>query len=257
MKNHLYLAFVLTFVFLATSQAQITYVDATDGVSGNTAIAPSAGGGVFNGVVPETSTPNDGLWDKRAFANNATIFQNSGTNSNVDTNAVRLATTISGLAPGTYDVYVYFWTDSARMWRIGASLSDSPGQLPLYMTDPVTGPSPGVVQYYDGPIFTTVMSSTLEPNPFTTDVMIADGNRYLLQAWLGAVTGTSFTVYIEGDRNMQSLFQRTWYDGVGYSAVPEPSTLALLVMGVLPWHRTIKRRGVSAAKVTRCRREAI
>jgi hypothetical protein len=239
MRINLLLALVLSFVSLATCTAQITYIDATDGLSGNTVIAPSAGGGVFNGV-PQTSTPNDGLWDKRAFANGATIFQNAGTNANVDVNAVRLATTVNGLAPDTYNVYVYFWTDGALMWRIGASLSDSPGQLPLYMTD-FSDPPPDVVRYYNDPFIPAVpvMSSGLSPNPFTTDVMIAEGNRVLLQAWLGTVTGSSFTVYIEGDHNMLNHFQRTWYDGLGYSAVPEPSTMSLCLFGVLGclWRR--------------------
>jgi hypothetical protein len=206
------------------ASAQIIYVDATEGAAGNTAIAPSAGGGVFTSI-PQSNTANDGLWDGRAFGNSATIFQNAGTTAGVDTNAVRLATSVSGLTADSYNVYVYFWTDNSPTWRIGASLTDAPGQLPLFQ-----GGGAGVTQFYTGSD-ATVLSSTLSPNPFTTSVMIAEGNRRLLQGYLGTFTGTSFSVFIEGDRAMTGQNQRTWYDGIGYSVVPEPSSFALLGLG--------------------------
>ena len=214
---------------VSTASAQIVYVDATDGAAGNTAIAPSAGGGVFTPVQPPgTQGPaNDGLWDVRAFGNNASIYQNAGTGAGVDTNAVRLATSVSGLPLNSYDVYVYFWTDSSLNWRIGASLNDTPGQLMLYQAG-----GADVTQFYSG-ADATVFSSTLSPNPFTADVMVAEGNRRLLQAHLGSVTGTGFSVFVEGDLSMTSFDQRTWYDGIGYAVVPEPASAALFGLGAL------------------------
>jgi len=227
MKHHLRLAACLAVVSLvSTASAQlITYVDATDGVAGNTAIAPSAGGGVFTGI-PQSNTANDGLWDLRAFGNSATIFQNAGTTANVDTNAVRLVTSVGGLSLNTYNVYVYFWTDNSPTWRIGASLSDSVGQLTLYQ-----GGNAGVTQFYTG-ADATVLSTALAQNPFTTGVMVGEGNRRLLQASLGTVTGTGFSIFMEGDRLMTGQMQRTWIDGVGYSIVPEPASAALLGLSV-------------------------
>ena len=214
----------LVAALMATSvaQADIIYVDAADTASGNTTLAA---GGVFTGIA-QSNTPNDGEWDKRAFGNGATIFQNAGTTAGVDTNAVRLATSVSGLAPDTYNAYAYFWSDNSTTWRLGASLTDDVGQLTVYQPGDA-----GVSQYYTGGD-ATVLSSSLGVNPFTTDVMIAEGNRRLYEVSLGTFTGTGFTVFIEGDSSMTGQDQRTWYDGIGYSVVPEPSTLALAGLGL-------------------------
>ncbi len=216
--------------------AATTYVDATDTASGNTAIAPSAGGGTFTGVA-QSNTANDGLWDLRAFGNGATIFQNAGTTAGVDVNAVRLVTTVSGLAFDTYQVYAYFWTDNSPTWRLGASLTDGVGQLPLFKAGDA-----GVTQFYTG-ADATVNSTTLSVNPFTTSVVVAEGNRRLLQASLGTVTGTSIQVFIEGDRSMTGQDQRTWYEGIGYAAVvPEPSTAMLGLTGLAMLGAVVRRR---------------
>jgi hypothetical protein len=222
-----FLGGVFAVALVSTASAQITYVDAIDGV--NTFKAPSAGGGLPFAVTPfgTQGTANDGLWDARAFGNSATIFQNASAGANQDTNAVRLATSVSGLSLGTYEVYVYFWSDNSPLWRIGASLSDSAGQLSLSKPGDA-----GVNQFYTGSD-ATVFSTALALNPFTTGVMVAEGNRRLYQVSLGTVTGTGFSAYIEGDRTMTLQNQRTWYDGVGYSIVPEPATGAILGLGAL------------------------
>ena len=225
---------------VAHASAAITYVDATDGAAGNTAVAPSAGGGVFNtsGALNNQGPANDGLWDVRAFANNTTIYQNVGTGANSD-NAQRLVTT-TGLASGTYNVYAYFWSDNSNMWRIRADLADtSPGDLPLYMPG-----GAGVTQFYTG-ADATVLSDTLAPNPFTTPVMIAEGNRRLYQASLGQVTGTSISVYID-DGPATVFNERTWYDGIGYELIPEPASLSLLVMAGIGIAMSARRRSRAA-----------
>jgi hypothetical protein len=223
--------------FSAQAAAAIVYVDATDGASGNTAVAPSAGGGVFNpsGAVGSQGPGGDGLWDLRAFGNNATIYQNASS-GNID-NAQRLATSVSGLPAGMYNVYAYFWSDTSN-WRLGAALADGPGNLPLYTFQPL---SPGVVQYYTG-ADATVLSSSLSPNPFTTGVMIGEGNRRLLQIPLGTVTGSGFTVYADDDPMQADSNQRTWYDGVGYERVPEPATAMLFALALGAWARCRNRR---------------
>lgn len=212
------------------AQFPITYVDITDGPTGNTLQFTNGVWGIWEGV-PQTSTPNDGLWDERAFGNFGTIYQNAGVGAGVDTVAPRLRTTINVPEPPPgqyYNVYVLFWTDTSFGWRVGASLSDDPGQLPLYMAS-----TPGVTQFYTGPD-ATVFSDTLSVNPFTTPVMIAEGNRRLLMTpSLGQVTGSTITVYMEPDRNQQNVNERTWLDGIGYQLVPEPSPHALLGLGAL------------------------
>lgn len=209
----------------ASAPAAIQYVDATDGSGGNTAVAPSAGGGVFNpsGAINNQGPAGDGLWDLRAFANNATIYQNASTSAT--DNAQRLVTSVN-VPQGTYDVYTYFWSDSSNNWRMGASLTDEAGDLPLYLPG-----DPGVVQFYSG-ADATVFSSSLAPNPFASDVMIAEGNRRLYQIPMGQVTGTSITVYIDDSPNQASQDERTWYDGIGYGVIPEPASLGLLCIGL-------------------------
>lgn len=214
--------------------AQITYVDATDGSSGNTAVAPSAGGGVFNtsGALNSQGPGGDGLWDVRAFGNNATIYQNASSGNTDD--AQRLVTSVN-VPLATYDVYAYFWVDSSD-WRLGASLADEAGDLPLYSRN-----SPEVIRYYDG-ADATVFSSSLGANPFTSDVMVAEGNRRLYQAPLGRVTDSTIAVYIDDVPNQPDSNQRTWYDGIGYQRIPEPSTMALIGLASLGLLASRRRR---------------
>ena len=221
---------VLATALIGPAVAQkITYVDATHGTNGNTVVAPSAGGGVFNpaGAIGTQGPGGDGLWDLRAFGNNATIYQNASA-GNVD-NAQRLATTVTGLSLNTYNVYAFFWSDTSS-WRMGAALNSDPaGPLTLNQANPTT---PGVVQYYTGGD-ATFLSSSLAVNPFATGVMVGEGNRRLYGISLGTVTGAGFTVVIDDSPAQADQNQRTWYDGVGYSVVPEPSSVALFAVAGL------------------------
>src|SRR5262245_52374801 len=107
-----------------TAQGAIIYVDVTDGVSGNTMTFTNGAWQTWNAFNGQTSANNDGIWDKRAFGNSATIYQNAA-NALVDTNATRLRTTVTVPAPGVsqyYNVYALFWTDSSTTWRVGAAI---------------------------------------------------------------------------------------------------------------------------------------
>jgi hypothetical protein len=85
----------------------------------------------------------------------------------------------------------------------------------------------------DLPLFdqTSPLANTLT---FTSSVLTTEGNRNLLSASLGvAVADGSGQVVVYADDNAAGLTSgenRTWYDGVGYEAVPEPSS-ALLALG--------------------------
>lgn len=207
----------------AYASAEIAYVDATHGASGNTTLVGGAQWDPLTGG--DQGTADDGVWAERAFGNSATIYQNAATGST--DNAHRLQTNVSGLGAGVYNVYAYFWSDTSNGWRIQASLTDNPGgDLPLY-----TPTTTGVVQYYTG-ADATVFSSTLAPNPFTSDVMIGEGNRRLYQASLGQVNGTSLTVFIDDSSMQADQNERTWFDGVGYELVPEPASLALAAFAI-------------------------
>jgi hypothetical protein len=213
---------------MSHSYAAIVYVDATHGSSGNTAVAPSAGGGVFNPsrALNNQGPANDGLWDVRGFGNGTTIYQNAGTTAAVD-NAQRLVTTAT-VPAGTYNVYAYFWSDSSNSWRLRAGLTDPGTELPLYLPG-----DPGVTQFYTG-ADATVFSTTLLPNPFTSSVMIAEGNRRFFQIALGTVSGSSIGVYADDFGAAQTAFnERSWYDGIGYELIPEPTSLALFGASLL------------------------
>src|SRR6516162_2548122 len=100
-KHHVktFTAFAALVMLGGTAQAAISYVDVTDGVSGNTMTFTNGAWQTWNAFSGQTSVNNDGVWDKRAFGNSATIIQNAGA-SQVDTNATRLRTTVTVPAPG-------------------------------------------------------------------------------------------------------------------------------------------------------------
>jgi hypothetical protein len=213
-----------------TASAQITYVDATSGVSGNTALAA---GGTFSPPLNAT-TGNDQNWEQRTtFGSGGNIFESNG---EVGTeNAPRLVTTISGLPDGIYDLYAYFWSpgpgDANQQWLLRAGLENSAGDLALYsrattgITTPVT-PDAIATQV------TSTAGFTVAPTTFS------ESGRNLWQASLGqaVVSGGVGTiqVFIDDYANPGTVNNRTWFDGVGYSvsAVPEPSSIALAGLGL-------------------------
>jgi fibronectin type 3 domain-containing protein len=218
-------AMVLAMALSASAQSRITYVEVTDGASGNTRQVATNGTAPWNGTLSAWTAltsggiANDSLWLRRAFGNSATIYENSGAGSQ-DTNATRLVTSIAVGAPGSgqyYNVYGLFWTDTSPTWELGASLTNYPGQLPLYQLS-----TPGVTIFNNDAFVgtSTIYSTNLNPNPFTTPVMISEGNRRLLMTpVLGRATGTNITVYTEPDRGQQGQNQRTWLDGIGYQLI--------------------------------------
>src|SRR4051794_32680510 len=87
----------------------ITYVDATDGPSGNTSLAA---GGVLN--PPRLTTPinNDNQWTNRTFGINNTVFTSNDFSSPSE-DAPGLVTQITGLVPlASYNMFAYTWVDS-------------------------------------------------------------------------------------------------------------------------------------------------
>jgi hypothetical protein len=189
---------------------KITYVDATVGVGGNTALA--AGGG----FTPSAATSGtDGLWRLRTLGNNATAFESGGditaagnaVNGNNE-NTARLATTITGLNSGArYHLYAYFWSaPSAQDWRIRASLTDAPGELPLFSNN---------------------SEPTAVAGDFVTVPLVAEADRLLQQAFLGEAVADGagkITLYVDDDPVARAGIAngwnlRTWYDGVGYAAL--------------------------------------
>jgi len=206
-KKFIYLTFIFMLSLVCTSytSAGIVYVDATEGEGGNTTLAT---GGVFEAVdVGTGGSGADGLWRWRAFSNEGTIYEAGGSwEADLNTeDCPRLVTSIE-VPEGDYVVYVYFWADTAQ-WRIGASLENSEGDLPLYLAnDPNSEATMAVAEDFE------------EPVP-----MLAEGNRNMWQVKLGTTgTTTSIDVYIDDDPNHLTGNSRTWYDGIGYELAQEP-----------------------------------
>jgi hypothetical protein len=212
-----------------TASAQsITYVDATSGVSGNTALAA---GGTFSPPLNGT-TGNDQNWEQRTtFGSSGNIFESNGEVSTE--NAPRLVTTVSGLADGTYDLYAYFWSpgpgDPNQQWLLRAGLVNSGGDLTLY-SRPTTGITTPVTPDAFAIQVTSAAGFTVAPTVFS------ESGRNLWQASLGQAVVSGgvgiVQVFIDDYANPGTVNNRTWYDGVGYAAVPEPSSLALAGLGL-------------------------
>jgi hypothetical protein len=197
---------------------KIIYVDATDGEAGNTTYA-TATGEVFAPTDPGTAGSGaDGLWRKReGYANGGTIYESGGSwEADLNTeDCPRLVTSVD-VPEGSYDVYVYFWADSAQ-WRIQASLENLEGDLPLFLAnDP------------NSEAILAVADDFAEPVP-----MLAEGNRTLWQAYLGTTEVTSaIQVYIDDDPNHITGNSRTWYDGIGYKIAQPPGPKIIYVTSV-------------------------
>ncbi len=193
--------------------AKITYVDATDGETGNTKLA--------SGEVFKATTANSGMdnrWRLRTgFANppgSGTIYEAGGTyGETVNTeDCPRLVTTVSGLPEDTYKVYVYFWSDNSQ-WRIRADLKGTDEQLPLFYSRPISPEE-------EAPTSTSA-AVPAKADDFKAAPLLSEGNRILWQAYLGEVKGTTITVFVDDDPAHKTHSSRTWYDGIGYQAVPE------------------------------------
>lgn len=237
MKTVVGVAMVAAFVAV-TAPADITYVDLT---TSNTEEWDGAAYGVFttSGGLGDQGPSGDGKWDVRAFANDATVYQNAGTSQLDD--AARLKMTVSGLPSETYNVFAYFWSDNSPTWTLTASLTDNPGgDLPLF------SPANADEQWYtggDATVFSDSPSVNGGVNPFTSAVMVGEGNRRLYQVNLGQVTGTEVSVYLDDWSGATAQNQRTWVDGIGYEVVPEPGTLgmfAIFGIALLVFRRSAK-----------------
>ncbi|OHB61438.1 MAG: hypothetical protein A2167_04335 [Planctomycetes bacterium RBG_13_46_10] len=208
------LIFAMVVSTAAVAAEKITYVDATDGNTGNTKLAS---GGVFTPATENSGADN--LWRLRTgFANpsgSGTIYESGGTFSDppgVNTeDCPRLVTTVSGLPEGTYKVYVYFWSDDSN-WRIRADLNGKDTQLPLFYsralsqeTAPIGAPAAALAKAED----------------FKAAPLMSEGNRTLWQGYLGEVKGTTITVFVDDDPAHKTHGCRTWYDGIGYQAVTQ------------------------------------
>lgn len=142
-------------------------------------------------------------------------------------NGPRIVTTVGGLPSNTYNVYVLYWTDQIpNPWRIRAGLTDTTDPLPLFIGGNAPSPSAPVNQ---------------DAGAGDNGTGGAGQGRRLWIASLGQVTGTSIDVYVE-DGPAANNNQRTWYDGIAYAAVPEPSSMAMALASAACVAKFVRRR---------------
>lgn len=183
----------------------ITYIDAVEGSAGNT----FATGGSLDDTSwmhPDTGFASvDGQWKKRPYATNGTVFHSS---TLTDDAQVELTTQITGLADGTYEIWVFFWESSEQNheWNIATGLAS--GATTAYSVDGV------------GDTTAPVLASSLN---FYNPPMLTQSVRSLYGVSLGRVTvGDGATIKVFVDSPLAGGLNRTWYDGVGYAPVAEP-----------------------------------
>lgn len=116
-KSTLTAALVVLTAAVAVAQNPVTYVDAD-----STGPGP---GGVPSGNTADTFLPDSfDFWTVRDFGIGGDLYEYRESNG---PDPIELATTISGLTPGTnYNFYAFFWDDTgAPEWFIDASLGDA------------------------------------------------------------------------------------------------------------------------------------
>jgi hypothetical protein len=146
-----------------------------------------------------TEDDYDNLWHvdaSRSYCENGDVMvSNTATESSPS-----LTTTVTGLANGNYNVYAVYWRHSTDFWCIDAGL--------------VGGAT--IVCDSDG---TPTGNNTI------------DKMEYFKLLGQAQVTDGSFVVNVAEHAGGAN---RAWYDGVSYQrVVPEPSAVALVVMGAL------------------------
>lgn len=204
------------------ASAQITYLDATSGATGNTKEWNGSAYGTFS--PSSASSGTDGFWRLRTgLATSSSVFESAGATGGAQNteDAKRLATTITGLTPGqNYRIYAFFWNaGSPNVWRIQADLTD-PGTatpLTLHTTTSTTASLASTGTYVSNPLFT-------------------EADRILYRAVVGnkvADANGELVVYIDDEttgrqtgQNPTTSSLRTWYDGVGYEIAVPQFTLA-------------------------------
>ncbi len=199
------------------ASADITFVDAVHGVSGNTFKTGSTLTDTSWLSAANNSTANNAQWVTRSpWGNGDTVYQAIISST---ANFPEITTRISGLANGTYEIWGFYWdniTTSSEKWMFSAGLNS--GALTTYSNDVVTGATTtGVVN-----------TSTLSFSNSPTITQTVSGITYnLFGVKLGQVVVAGGTVDVYVDRNItaaSSTQNRVWYDGVGYELIPQVAT---------------------------------
>lgn len=214
------LATAALFAAATNLNAQITFVDAIHGASGNTLKTGSSLSDETWVNNANNSTANNTQWVTRStWGNGGTVYQSIISNSG---SFPEITTQITGLADGTYDIWAFFWdnvTTNAEKWMLSAGLTS--GALTTYSNDTVSGSiTTGVVNA------STLIFSNSPTITQTAGAPAITYNMFGVKIGQALVTGgTTINVYV--DRNFigaSATQNRVWFDGVGYESVPPDVT---------------------------------
>lgn len=221
------------------AQGGIVYVDAnvSNTVGAASGLVDWNDGSAGDG---DGSAANDGLWRYRGGFGGNGLWEATGSGDERAEDAVEIVTTATGLDNGFYNVYAFFVAvqapgtaggggDEEFPIRAGLSSNPSGNQIFTQVIDPAQTP---------GAIVGTDASTLSFDNTFVPGT--ATDGRANLAGLVGVaeVTDGTLSVYIDDlpatvtDESTRADL-RTWYTGVGYEVVPEPSSLALLGLGGL------------------------
>jgi hypothetical protein len=187
-------------------------------------------------VPVDGGTTADGLWRYRG-GQEMGIWE-ATTSSSVTEDAVEIRTSATGLSDGLYEAYVFYYAiTNSGDFPIRAGFAANPNMNAVFDRAGNKGTAGG---------------DALADLDFVMDPPPGSGNRTLLYGLIGqtTVSGGTLSVYIDdwpasatGTSN-----DRTWYAGIGYAAVPEPASGALVVLGTVV--------AVCGARLSRWKRES-
>jgi hypothetical protein len=210
---------VLSYMFslpTAPAVAQgLVYVDAQDDFGANPNLSPGDPLTYPNlsDVLNDSATvANDDKWGYRGSGVGATVYEAGGSPASTGPPATyetarELKQTISGLAAGSYDIYVAYWTNVNEDWSIAGGLTS--GQQ--------------VVYNFQGPnafFPTATAGSRAAAAAWTTSpgLFAEAGNRAMLLGYVGTTSavGGEIEVFINDPPGQTSNGRRSWFDGVAY-----------------------------------------
>lgn len=210
-----------------TAHAAVTYVDATQANTVNAANSldpwasgndTSLGGGIVDGA-----TAADSLWRFRSGFGNGGIWEATNSTATKE-DAVEIVTSVS-VANDLYNVYVFYYAvDTTGPYPIRAGFTSNPSLNPIFDRTGTLGTAGG----------NALLDLTFDVSPPS-----GTESRTLLYGLVGqtTVTGGTLSVFIDDlpalPLTISPAASRTWYAGIGYAVVPEPSSLALLGLGGL------------------------
>jgi hypothetical protein len=202
----------------------LVYVDGKDEFSstpnlspGNPTLYPN-----LSDVLNDSATiTDDDKWGFRPLGVGGTVYEAGGnvrpaaSGGGYET-ARELKQTITGLAPGSYDIYVAYWTDTDEDWSIAGGLTSGEQIVYNFQGANAFFPTATAGSRASGAAWSTRPAIVTE----STD-------RALLLGKVGTAspTGGEIGVYINDPLGQTTNGRRSWFDGVAYVPAGTPVLL--------------------------------